>query len=241
MPMRPRDISRIASLSVARSDTFGTSAPLRITSDTCVSSLASQRAAGMRARKVVRREAARIEQRHRERVAERQRRRGARGRREVERAGLLGHAGIEEHVRFARERRLRVAGDGDQLGALPLDQRQDLQQLVAFPGVGNADEDVVALDHAEVAVARLGGMHEIRRRAGARQSRSDLARDVAGLADAAHDDAALAVEDQRNRGEKALVQPRDQRAHRVRLDREHPARKIERGARGVLRYHGGRV
>ena len=48
-------------------------------------------------------------------------------------------------------------------------------------------------------------------------------------------------QDQRNRGEKALVQPRDQRAHRVRLDGEHPARKLERGARGVLRYHGDRV
>ena len=62
------------------------------------------------------------------------------------------------------------------------------------PGIRQQQHDVVARDHAEVAVARLGGVHEERRRAGRRQRRGELARDVAGFADAGHDDAAAAVE-----------------------------------------------
>ena len=52
-------------------------------------------------------------------------------------------------------------------------------------------------DHAKVAMARFRGMHEKRGRAGACERRSDLARDVAGLSDAAHHDPAAAVEDDR--------------------------------------------
>ena len=48
---------------------------------------------------------------------------------------------------------------------------------------------VVARDHADVAVARLGRMQEERRRAGARERGGDLVADVAGLAHAGHDDA----------------------------------------------------
>src|SRR6187399_2292693 len=59
-------------------------------------------------------------------------------------------------------------------------------------------------------------MHEVRRRAGARQRRGDLAGDVARLADAADDDAPLAGEDQGNRGEKTLVEARAQARSRWR-------------------------
>ena len=47
----------------------------------------------------------------------------------------------------------------------------------------------------EVAVARFGRMHEERGGAGAGERGGDLARDVARLADAAHDHAAAARED----------------------------------------------
>ena len=66
--------------------------------------------------------------------------------------------------------------------------------------------DVVVRDHAEVAVARLGGVHEERGRAGAREGGGDLARDVPGLADAAHDHAAAAGKDQAQRFEEPLVE-----------------------------------
>jgi hypothetical protein len=195
----------------------------------------------MRARKVVGGKTARVEQCDRQRIAQRQRRRGAGGRCEIERTSLLVDGRVEEYVGLARERRCRVAGDHHQLGALALDQRHDLQQLVALAGVGDADEDVVALDHAEVAVARFRGVDEVRGRPGARQRGSDLARDVTRLADAAHDHASLAGENQRHCGEKAVVQARDQRAYGVGLDLENPARELQRRCRSILRYHGDAV
>ena len=68
-------------------------------------------------------------------------------------------------------------------------------QLVGLAGVRQQQHDVVGGDHAQVAVARFGGVDEECRRAGRRQCRGELARDVAGLADAGHDDATAAFED----------------------------------------------
>src|SRR5262249_46286580 len=67
----------------------------------------------------------------------------------------------------------------------------------------------------------------------------DLARDVPGLADAAHDHAAVAREDQTDRVEETRIETRAERAHRVRLDREHPARELKR--RGRCRFLGSVV
>ena len=80
------------------------------------------------------------------------------------------------------------------------------------------------------------GMDEVRRRAGARHGGGDLARDVAGLADAAHHHAAVAAVDQLDRGEEALVDALDQRAHRVGLDLQHAPRQVERagGVAGIF-------
>jgi hypothetical protein len=64
------------------------------------------------------------------------------------------------------------------------------------PGIGNGNQGIVGGDHAEVAVRRFGRMHEQRRRAGRGQRGGDLAADVAGFADAGHDDAPLAVQQQ---------------------------------------------
>ena len=120
-------------------------------------------------------------------------------------------------VGLARQRGIGVAGDGDQLAALALDQRHDGQQFVVLAGVGKRDQHVVARDHAQVAMHGFGGMHEIGRRAGAGHGGGDLARDVAGLADAADDDAAAAGQDQRHRLREARVQPIGERAARPRL------------------------
>ena len=112
------------------------------------------------------------------------------------RAGRLPRstAGVEMDVGLARQGRVRIAGHRDQLGALALDQRHDRQQFGALAGIGQRDHDVVARDHAEIAVAGFGGMDEEGRGAGAGQRRGDLAGDVARLADAADHDAAAAAE-----------------------------------------------
>ena len=103
---------------------------------------AAERAARMRAREVGLGEAAMLQQRDRERVAHRERRRRARGRREVERAGLRGHADVEVHVRLARERRLRVAGHRDERRIHALEQGQDGQEFGGLAGIGDREHDV---------------------------------------------------------------------------------------------------
>ena len=120
----------------------------------------AERAGRMRAREIFGGEAARFEQRDRERIAQRQRGGGAGGRRERERAGFGGHAGVQVHVGFARERRTGAAGHRDERVALALEHRQQRQQLVAFARVGQREHDVGVGDHAEVAVAGFARMHE---------------------------------------------------------------------------------
>ena len=48
------------------------------------------------------------------------------------------------------------AGDGDQLRAEPANRFEQPQDLVGFAAVRQRDDDVVALDDAEVAVDRFG-------------------------------------------------------------------------------------
>jgi len=157
--------------------------------------LAAQRTTRVRARKVLGAETAGVEQRHRERVPQRKLRRGAGGRGEVERAGLLRHAVRQHQIGVRRQRRLGPAGHADQRHAQALQGRQDGRQLVALAGVGNRQHHVAAGDHAEVAVAGLGGVDEQRGRAGGGQGRGDLASDMAALAHAHHDHATGTAQD----------------------------------------------
>jgi hypothetical protein len=99
---------------------------------------ATERAAGVRASEILGAEAAGIEQGDGEGVAEREGGGGAGGRCQVVRAGFLGDAGIEMHIGFARQGRLRRAGHGDQAGALALDQRHDAQQFLDSPELERA-------------------------------------------------------------------------------------------------------
>src|SRR5581483_709130 len=102
--------------------------------------------------------------------------------------------------------------------------------------------DVALLDHAEVAVARLRRMDEIGRRSGAGERRGNLARDMSGLAHAAHHDAAGAALDQLDGVEKPAVEALGEGANRVGLYGEHLARELEGRARGRLagRFHHSR-
>ena len=116
--------------------------------------------------------------------------------------------------------------------ALALDVRRQRAELVGLAGVRQHQHDVVARDHAEVAVLRLGGMHEERRRAGRRERRGDLARDVPGLADAGDDDAAAAARASARRRRRTAPPSRcDSARIACGLDGEHVARQRQRAVR----------
>jgi hypothetical protein len=193
----------------------------------------------VRAREILDRKTSSVEQRQRERVAQRECRGRAGGGREPERTGLGVDARVEVDVRALRERRVLVAGERDQLRALAFQMRQQRHQLVGFAGVRDEQHDVVARDHAEIAVARLGRVHEERRRAGGSHGRGDLARDMTGLADADHDDAAAAVEQRADSSKEGSAEAPVQRADCGGLRREHIAAQRERTLR-VETAHGRR-
>ncbi len=175
----------------------------------------------MRAGEVVGGEAARLQQGDRQRVAHRQRGGGAGGRRQVQRAGLLGDADVQVDLRRTRQRRIGTAGHGDQRVALPLEHRQQHQHLVALARVRQRQHHVGVGDHAQVAVAGLAGMHVEGRCAGGGQGGGDLARDVAGLAHAGADHAATRFQHQPAGAGEVAVQAGGHRLQCRGLDAEH--------------------
>ena len=88
-------------------------------------------------------------------------------------------------------------GDGDERHAEAARIEDDVAELRRLARPGERDITSSRRDHAEVAVARLGGMHEEGRRAGRGERRGDLGADMPALAHAGDDDAAGRRGDQR--------------------------------------------
>ena len=192
----------------------------------------------MRAGEVFRVETALAHQRHRQSIAHHQRVDRAGGRRQPHRAGFALDADIQHAGRGQRQRRLFAAGDGDHRNAVLRQQRQDQIQLFGAAGVGDEHHHVVGADHAEIAVQRLGRVHEERRRAGAGQRRGDLLADMAGFADAGNHRFATAVEQQFAGANEVVVQARQQAMRFDQLDLQRFAGEGEQGIgvthRGLL-------
>ncbi len=74
---------------------------------------------------------------------------------------------------------------------------------------------------------RLGSMHEIGWRAGARHGGGDLAADMTGFADAADNDATLASQDQGDGLRERIAQPVGDFQYGSGFDGEDAAGKIE--------------
>ena len=118
-----------------------------------------------------------FQQGHGERIAQGERDRGTRGWRECFRTGFLGDRGVEDDGRLAAQRRIGVACQRDDRHAQPLELIDQAEQLVGGPALRQHHADIVATHDAEVAVQRVHGMEEHRRRAGGRERRGDLAGD----------------------------------------------------------------
>ncbi len=181
-------------------------------------------------------EAARLEQRDGQRVAHGERRGRAGGRRETEGAGLLLHAHVDIHVGDLRHAGLLVAGQRDEGHTEALDERQDRDDLAGAAGVRDREHHILRGDHAEIPVARLAGVHEECRRAGARERRRDLAADVAGLAHAGDHDAATACEHEPAGLREAAADPPGQGGQRIGLGLDD---RYGRRAEARVRHVGG--
>ena len=152
-------------------------------------------------------ESAFFEQHDCERVAHRERGGGARGRREVERAGLAFDAAVEHAVGVLGQRRAEVAGHRDHAGSYLLDDREQASDLFGLAAVRDDYDDVVAGHHAEISVDGLGGMHDERRRAGAGERGRNLPPDYSGLAHAGDYDPPFAAEDHIDGALEAFAYP----------------------------------
>ena len=94
------------------------------------------------------------------------------------------------------QRHLETPGIGDEIG-----------KLGRLPRPGKRQNHILRRDHAEIAVACLGRMHELGRRSGGRKRGGDLLPDMAALAHAGHDDPALAAQHQLRRLFEVLRKP----------------------------------
>jgi hypothetical protein len=144
------------------------------------------------------------------------------------RAGFARLRQREHDIGGLAERRFRIGGDRDQPDAEAARIVDQAFQLGGLARPGQRHDGVVAGDHAEVAMAGLGRMHEEGRRAGGGERGRDLVRHMPGLAHAADDQPAADAADQldrfherraelvsergRQRGDAAAF--RFQRAHR---------------------------
>ena len=86
---------------------------------------------------------------------------------------------------------------------------------------------VAGLDHPEVAVDRVGGVHEERGRAGGVERGRDLLADEGRLPDPRHHDAAAGAVEGAHDGAEGVVDGMPQSRQRLGLDRERAAGGVE--------------
>ena len=103
------------------------------------------------------------------------------------RAGFPRFRQAKHDVGGLAERAFGIDRDRDEHDAETARIIDQVLQFLGLAGPGQRQHDVVRRDHAEVAMAGVGGMNEECRRPGRGQRRRDLARDVAGFAHAGDD------------------------------------------------------
>ncbi|MDT4854769.1 hypothetical protein FQZ97_890880 [compost metagenome] len=123
-------------------------------------------------------EAAGFQQRDGQGVAQHQGRGGGGGRGEVQRAGLLGDAGVQVGGCGLGQGGVRIAGEADQGEAQALDQWQQGDDFGGRARVGQGQDHILAGDHAHVAMAGFRRVNEEGGGAGAGQGGCDLLADM---------------------------------------------------------------
>ncbi len=137
-----------------------------------------------------------------------------------------------------------IGGDGDERHGEAAGIIDHVAKLGGLAGPGQGDQHVIRRDHAEIAMAGLGSMHEKRRGAGGGEGGGELAADMPALAHAGDDDPPARILDQPHRpldtfAERA-VQGIEQGGQPGRLDGEGPPqiRAQRRAVRGRGKTRG---
>jgi hypothetical protein len=96
--------------------------------------------------------------------------------------------------------------DGDEGDPEPARIVDQLLELFGLAGPRQDQQHVVGRDHAEIAVARISGVHKKGRRPGGGKRRGDLAADVPRFAHAGHDHPAARLPDRVDGGHEMRSQ-----------------------------------
>jgi len=154
-------------------------------------------------------------------VADGQHQRRARARGEPEQTGLADGAGRDHDTGRATERAPRTAGDRHEVDAAGAHVRQQPDDLLRLPRLRQREHEVIAAQHAEIAMHGLGRMEEVARRAGGGERGRNLAGHDPRLADAGDDDAAGAGFDEPHRPDEAGVESGGRLEHGLGLGPEN--------------------
>ena len=141
--------------------------------------------------------------------------------------GFLGNAHVQIHICRFCQRRLCVAGEGDEFHAEAFNEWQDGYEFSRFTGIRQCQHHILASNHAHIAVAGFAGVHIKSRGAGTGECRRNLVGHMPGLAHAHHHYTPAAGEQQAAGLGEMLIQARGECVDGGRLGFQHLARKTE--------------
>lgn len=118
---------------------------------------------------------------------------GAAGGSEVVRTGFVLDGGVEHYVGFACEERVGVANNGNKFVTEILYQRDKNLDFGGIAALREAKDNIAGLNHAEVAMDGIGGMHEQSRSARAVEGRNYFCGNVGTLTNSGNYHAARGV------------------------------------------------
>ena len=179
-------------------------------------------------------EAAQAARDQRQTIAQRQEDRRARAGCQAKHACLANRARGHHDLRRAAKRTVGPAGESDDRHSRSREVRQESCDLLRLARLRQAQHDVVAAQHAKVAVHRLGRMEKVAGGAGGGERGRDLLGDEARLPNPRDDDLAGAACDHPHGPTERRVERSGHLQNGVSLGAENPTAMVEHVGVGGL-------
>lgn len=190
----------------------------------------------MKAREIFGSESAFAARRERERVPDGEHRRGAGTWRQFERVRLVDPPDFKRDVRGAAKRAFGGRNNRDNRHAARGDRREYPLDLFRLAAVRKRQKNVVRTYGSQIAVIRFARMKKMARNTDRRRRRGNLAADETRLPHARNDEGTAEFDDERERVEKARVEPIDLRENRRALRFKNAFGEIQRVAFACVRF-----